>query len=141
MAKLVSEAPETLAYHFFAPYENSSSVTEEGFLRNVVEQMAQWHNCTDTLPEKLPDLQAQYHYFFDKPLEHIHVLVIDGLDEVTNWKLVPYLSRRLPENLHIILTVRDVGQDWAADYDLPKGQIEHLVLAGLTRNDVMQVMQ
>ncbi|MGH2415441.1 MAG: NACHT domain-containing protein, partial [Microcystaceae cyanobacterium] len=140
MAKLVSEASETFAYHFFAPYENPNSVTEEGFLRNVVEQMAHWHGCTDTFPEKLPDLDARYNCLLNKSLEHTHVLVIDGLDEVTNWKIARYLSRRLPDNLHIIVTVRDVAQDLAVNYDFPNEQTEYLQLGGLTRDDVAQVM-
>ncbi|NMG08926.1 hypothetical protein DP117_19330 [Brasilonema sp. UFV-L1] len=141
MAKLVSEASETFADHFFAPYENPNSVTEEGFLRNVIEQMAHWHGYTDTLPEKLPDLDALYHRLLGEPLEHTHVLVIDGLDEVTNWEIARYLRRRLPDNLHIIVTVRDVGQDLTLDYDFPKDQTEYLPLEGLTRNDVADVLR
>jgi hypothetical protein len=141
MAKLVSEATETLAYHFFAPSISDHSITEEGFLKNVIEQMAQWHNYTDSLPEKLPDLKALYQSFLDRPLKHPHVLIIDGLDEVRGWNLTPYVSRRLPENLHIILTVRDVGQDWIGDYDLPKEQTEHLSLKGLSTEDVAEVIR
>ncbi|MBW4604300.1 MAG: AAA family ATPase [Calothrix sp. FI2-JRJ7] len=124
IAKLVIEAPEKFAYHFFAPYENPNSVTEEGFLRNVVEQMALWHGYTNSLPKKLTDLQALYHNLLDKPLNSTHVLAIDGLDEVVNWKIAPHLSRRLPDNLHIILTIRDVGQDLAVDYDFPNNQTD-----------------
>jgi len=141
MAKLVSEAPKTFAYHFFAPSISDHSITEEGFLKNVIQQMAQWHNYTDSLPEKLPDLKALYQSFLDEPLKHPHVLVIDGLDEVTDWNLTPYVSRRLPENLHIILTVRYVEQDWICDYDLPKGQTEHLPLNGLSIEDVADVLR
>ena len=140
MAKLVNEAPKTFAYHFFATYEEARSVTEEGFLRNVVEQIADWHGYNNTLPEKLSDLQALYHNLLDKPLEHTHVLTIDGIDEV-NWKISSYLSRRLPDNLHIILTVRDVGQDLTVDYDFPSYQTEYLQLGGLSRDDVTDVLQ
>lgn len=140
MAKLLSEAPETFAYHFFATYEEPRSLTEEGFLRNVVEQMAGWHDYKDTLPEKLSELQALYHNLLDKPLEHSHVLIIDGIDEV-NWKISSYVSRRLPDNLHIILTVRDVGQDLTVDYDFHSYQTECLQLEGLSRDDVTDVLQ
>ena len=141
MANLVSGTPEAFAYHFFSPYTNASSVTEVGFLENVVEQMAQLHGLTEELPNNLPDLQALYHKFIDEKLERTQVLVLDGLDEVTTWKLHRYLSRRLPENLHIILTVRDVGQDWANDYQLPDKQFQHLPLGGLTRDDVVEVLR
>ena len=140
MANLVTNNPEAFAYHFFSPYTNASSVTEVGFLENVVEQMAQWHGHTEELPSKLPDLQALYHKFIDDKLERTQILVLDGLDEVSIWKLHPYLSRDLPDNLHVIVTIRDVEQDWANDYQLPKNQIQHLPLGGLTRDGVAEVL-
>lgn len=141
IAKFISEAQENFGYHFFAPYENPNSVTEEGFLKNIVEQMAQWQGYTETRRENLDDLRSLYQKLLDEPLENVHVLIIDGLDEVTSWNIAPYLRYRLPKNLHIIITVRDVGQDWVADYDLPKNQIEHLPLRGLTRDDVADVLR
>jgi hypothetical protein len=69
------------------------------------------------------------------------VLVLDALDELRTWKVAPYLMRRLPEKLHIILTVRDVGQDWLADYELPQEQTQHLRLGGLEQNDVAEVLR
>jgi hypothetical protein len=141
MANLVSGTPEAFAYHLFTSTYVSDGLSEDFFLRNVVEQLAQWHGHVEPLPERLHELSALYHKFIDGSLEHTQVLVLDGLDEVTTWKLKRYLSRRLPPNLHIILTVRDVGQDWAAEYGLPADQTEHLPLGGLTRDEVAQVLQ
>ena len=53
MANLVSRTPQAFAYHFFSPLYSSESLNEDFFLRNVVEQMAQWHGHTEQLPERL----------------------------------------------------------------------------------------
>jgi hypothetical protein len=65
--------------------------------------------------------------------------VLDGLDEVSQWKLAPYLGRRLPPHLHIIVTVRDVGQDWRADYGFPGDQVTPLPLGGLERSEIREL--
>jgi len=141
LAALVSQTPDAFAYHFFTPLYGESSLREDFFLRNVVEQMAQWHGHTEQLPTDLNELRALYQQFFDKPLERTRVLVLDGLDEVSTWSLAPYLSRRLPNGLHLILSVRDVGQDWQRDYQLPADQVTHLPLDGLQRDDVAEVLR
>jgi hypothetical protein len=141
IANLISRTPEAFAYHFFAPLYDRSSLSEEFFLRNVVEQMAQWHSYKEEPPDKLNDLRALYQQFIDEPLDRTQVLVLDGLDEVKDWKLSPYLSRRLPDNLHMIVTIRDVEQDWQAEYQFPSDQIEHMPLGGLDREGVAEVMR
>jgi hypothetical protein len=140
LANLVGHTPQAFAYHFFTPLYRDG-LSEEFFLRNVVEQMAQWHGHSEQLPDRLSELGALYQKFIAEPLEDTQVLVLDGLDEVTTWKLAPYLSRRLPSKLHLVLTVREVGQDWAGDYNLPSYQTSHLPLGGLTRDDVAKVLR
>jgi len=141
MASLVSSTPHAFAYHFFTPLYGDSSLTETFFLCNVVEQMAEWHGHMEQLPDRLNELRALYQQFIDERLERTQVLILDGLDEVTRWKLTPYLSRRLPEKLHIIVTVRDGGQNWLAEHKLPDDQTTHLPLGGLHRDDVAQVLR
>jgi len=108
MANLVSGTPEAFAYHFLTSTYVSDGLSEDLFLRNVVEQLAQWDGYKGLLPNTLHELSALYHMFLDEPLEHTQVLVLDGLDEVTAWKLNRCLGRRLPPNLHIILAVHVV---------------------------------
>jgi hypothetical protein len=140
MARLVSGASNAFAYHFFTAHYVETSLDESFFLRNVVGQMAQWHGLTGQIPGRLNDLRALYYQFRDEPLERTQVLVLDGLDEVTHWKLAPYLSRRLHEKLRVIVTVRDMSQDWRDAYQFPADQVTHLSLDGLTRDDVAQVL-
>ncbi len=161
LADLVSRTPTAFAYHFFTSlYDHSpdsldrdkatvqpvdhrlpdSLLSEFFFLRNVIEQMAQWHGHQGLLPGRLDELRALYHKLIDQPLKHTQILVLDGLDEVTHWKLDFYLCRRLPPNLHIIVTVRDGGQNWQTEYKFPDNQWSHLSLDGFNRDEVEQVM-
>jgi len=141
MANLVSRTPQAFAYHFFTSTYVADGLSEDFFLRNVVEQMAEWHGHKGVLPSTLHELSALYHKFLDEPLGRTQVLVLDGLDEVASWKLNQYLSRRAPPQLHIILTLRDLGQNWTREYGLPVDQIEHLPLGGLNRDEVAQVLK
>jgi hypothetical protein len=145
IAALVNRQREAFAYHFFTGLYTTSQGedvrSEKFFLQNVVQQMAAWHHEQGRLPDSINELRALYQKYVSAPLEKTRVLVLDGLDEVTTWSLKPYLSRLIALNLHIILTVRDVGQDWQNDYDLPAQQTQHLPLGGLTREDVALVLQ
>ena len=150
MANLVSRTPDAFAYHFFTPLYGQDSLSEVFFLRNVVQQMAQWHGYTEELPGQPNDLRALYHRFIREPLDKTQVLILDGLDEitllgrpdqVTRWKLDPYLSSPLPGNLHIIATLRDVGQDWRAQFKFPANQTTHLPLDGLAEYEVAEVLR
>jgi tetratricopeptide (TPR) repeat protein len=140
MAKLVSAAPEAYAYHFFTRLYGQDSLTEPFFVKNVVQQMAEWHTHTGELPDDLSELRALYQQFIREPLDKTQILVIDGLDEVT-WDLIPYVSGRLPDNLHLILTVRDVSQDWRGQYKLPADQLTHLPLGGLDEDNIAGVLR
>jgi WD40 repeat protein len=140
LAALMHRTPQAFAYHFFSPLYGNT-LDEHFFLRNVVQQMASWHKRTEEVPSDLNELRALYQQFLNTPLERPQVLVLDGLDEVTNWSLAPYLSRHLPACLHLILTIRDVGQDWHAKYQLPPDQVRHLMLDGLNRTTVEAVFR
>lgn len=136
VANLVAATPEAFAYHFFAPVYGAETLDEKFFLQNVLQQMAAWHGQRAELPDAINELRALYQEFVDTPLEHSQVLVLDGLDEVSQWKLAPYLGRRLPPRLHVIVTVRDVGQDWRTDYGFPGDQVTALPLGGLERGEI-----
>ena len=141
LASLVRRAPQTIAYHFFAPNDVIESVDEAFFVRNAVQQMVSWHGIDGDLPTALADLKALYHELLDRPVEPGRVLVLDGVDEVRDWSLRYYLNRPLPIGLNVVLSVRDVGQDWRDDYGLPAEQTTELALGGFTREDVARVLQ
>jgi hypothetical protein len=68
-------------------------------------------------------------------------VLIDGLDEVHDWSLRRYLSAAVAPNVHVVVAVRDYGQNWAADYGFPPAQVHHLALSGLTRRDVEAILK
>ena len=136
VANLVAATPEAFAYHFFAPVYGAETLDEKFFLQSVLQQMAAWHDQRPELPDAINELRALYQAFVDTPLEQSQVLVLDGLDEVSQWKLAPYLGRRLPPRLHVIVTVRDTGQDWRTDYGFPSDQVTTLPLGGLERSEI-----
>jgi hypothetical protein len=141
MANLISSTPDAFAYHFFTNTHGAGGLREEFFLGSVVEQLAQRHGQTGELPSALDERRALYHEFMREPLERTQVLVLDGLDEVTDWDLSPYLSVRLPRLFHVIATVRDVGQNWLREYGLPPEQTLELALGGLTGDEVVDVLR
>lgn len=140
MARAIQLNPEAFAYHFFAPLF-SDSLSELFFLRNVAEQMALWYNDTPPLPTDLASLRSRYLDFLEKPPDQNRTLILDGLDEVTEWNLAFYLARRLPPRLHLVLTVRDVGQDPVIRYRLPSDQTTTILLGGLSRAEVADVLR
>jgi hypothetical protein len=141
IANLVGGTPEAFAYHFFTSLYGDRSLDEGFFLRNVVQQLAQWHGHSAELPDDLEQQQSLYQNLIDQRLDRTGILVLDGVDEVTRWKLEPYLSRRLPDHLRVIVTLRDVGQDWRTGFAFPADQVMHLPLDGLDRDGVADVLR
>ncbi len=139
-ASLVAGSGGGIAFHFFTPLHGAETLSESFFLKSVLEQMAAWHGEVWDLPSTLDELRAAYQRAMDSPLTGVGVLVLDGLDEVRDWDLAPYLSRTLPTGMRIIVTVRDVGQDWRAQYRFPLSQLEHIQLGGLDRAGVLAVL-
>ena len=66
MAALITAAPDTFAYHFFTSLYGADGLSEYEFLRNVVEQIAPWHDHKGELPTDLNELRALYQKFILK---------------------------------------------------------------------------
>jgi hypothetical protein len=146
--KLVELNRDITAYHFFTDLYGSESgsefLSEQFFLKNVVEQIRLWNFFpydTWEAPTTLSGWVAAYQQLITTPLREKHILLIDGLDEVKAWSLRPYLTAELPNNLKIIVTLRDLGQAWVNEYGFPKTQTQHVPLVGLTRADVRDVLR
>ena len=146
--RLVQLYREITAYHFFTGLyksEASSAIfSEQFFLENVVEQLKLWHPWTvqqGQIPTTLAGWVAAYQDLLGRALSEKRILLIDGLDEVKSWDLSPYLRIAPPGNLKIIVSVRDVGQDWLSEFKFPKNAVKHLPLDGLNRADVRKVLE
>jgi hypothetical protein len=147
-ARLVQLFREITAYHFFTGLYKSAAdseiFSEQFFLQNVVEQLKLWHPWTvqhGETPTTLAGWVAAYQDLLSRALDEKRILLIDGLDEVKTWDLSPYLRIGPPANLKIIVTVRDVGQDWLSEFRFPKNATKHLPLGGLNRSDVRQFLE
>ncbi len=139
-ASLVVGAGGSIAFHFFTPLYGQETLSEAFFLKSVLEQMAALHGEVWELPPTLDELRAAYQRAIDSPLAGTGVLVLDGIDEVRGWSLAPYLSRTLQTGLRVIVTVRDVGQNWRGEYRFPPAQLLHVELDGLDRAGVGAVL-
>jgi hypothetical protein len=135
-ARLANREPGRIAYHFFSRLYGSGGLDERFFLQDVVQQLTLLDGREEQTPESIEQLRALYHHLLSQSARDSRVLVLDGLDEITAWDITPYLSRHLPANTHVILTVRDVGQDWVTAYGIPADQATHLELDGLSREEL-----
>ena len=141
-AKMIGLNRESCAYHFFTTRYASATrdmLTEQGYLSNVVQQLRLWEFSTvDTweIPTTVSGWVATYHQLVKRDLRERHILLVDALDEAS-FGLGPYLNVTPGRNLKIIVTVRDVGQDWEADYGFPGTHTPRsLALAGFSSTDV-----
>ena len=145
--KLIEAHRDVTAYHFFTTlYRKTESdfLSEQFFLTSAVEQMKSWQLSPGGIsgtPTTLSGWVAAYHNLLTRSLQEPRLLVLDGLDEVKEWSLRPYLNVKLPANLKVIVTIRDVGQDWAEEYGFPDDQTHHLALDGFSRADVAEVLR
>jgi hypothetical protein len=134
-----------LAYHFFTStygnIEGSDVRSERFFLRNVLQQISPWRRYIADLPESVNELAALYNQLLTTPFESPHLLVLDGLDEADARMLSRYLKRELPARMHVVASVRDLGQDWRRDYSLPPRQTRQLALPGLSPEDVAEILR
>jgi hypothetical protein len=140
--KVIEAHREIAAYHFFRNMYGAleeEALSEKFFLKNVVDQLRLWElSFTDRWDAPTTDSGwvAAYQHLFATPLREQRILLLDGLDEVADWRLQPYLSVTPPQNMKVIVTVRDVGGSWRQTYGFPEHCTQHLALEGLSRADV-----
>lgn len=150
MANLVDRDSLANAYHFFNATEAPQSLDPDTYFRNIVEVMAEWHQYRAELPKDVADLKGIYHQLIALPLDRPRTLILNWLDEVP-WSEIPWsnfakmLAEKLPANMHVIITIRDVGQDWEQDilakFGLPTDQTTRYRMKGLGPEQVKAVFQ
>ncbi len=142
MAALIQATPEAFAYHFFNPANVPYSIHEIHFLRNVVQQISQWReHHGELVPDRLDELNALYNQMMSMEMEGTRILVLDGIDEVSAWPIQNYLPHPLPRGLHVIVTLRDVGQNWREEYGFRPEETDHLALDGLSSEDIVELLR
>lgn len=146
--RIVERNRSIAGYHFFTTLYGSDGdsefLSELFFVKSATEQMRLWQFMPYdnwTAPTTLSGWVAAYQQALTTASKEKHVLVLDGLDEVKTWSLRPYLMTPPADNLKVIATVRDVGQDWAGEFGFPRAHTKHLPLEGLTRGDVRDALR
>ncbi|MEX5300888.1 trypsin-like peptidase domain-containing protein [Kocuria sabuli] len=131
LAHLVRSNPERYGYHFFTGrFDQGQWLDEAFFLRSLMEQVEFGQPVALGNEHDLPSLRARFRRFLSTPRLGAAVCVlVDGLDEVQSWKPSDYFGFRMPEGVHVIISFRDTGQDWRAEYRL--ADADHLPLDGL----------
>src|SRR6266542_102156 len=126
-----------------APQFSTDSLDEGFFLRNMVQQLASWHDKRVDIPDerRVSELRALYFKYLGQPVRRRAVVIVDGLDEVTGWRVAQYFGQRLPRRLNVILSVRDVGQNVLDEFALPRAHSVQVRLGGLTHAGVAAVLR
>jgi WD40 repeat protein len=141
LASLVRGDPDRYAYHFLTHRYDPQWLDEAFFLQSILEQLDP--AISAELPTlDLPRLKARFQAQLAArtgALASARVLLLDGLDEVPGWSPADYLAVILPEGTHVIVSIRDVGQDWASQYRLPTDQLTVLPLDGFNRDAITAV--
>jgi hypothetical protein len=130
IATMLSQRPSRVAYHLFSRWYGADGLEESFFLQDIVQQLMWLQGRDDEIPESVMKLRAIYHNVMSQPASSSITVVLDGLDEVTEWQLRPYLSRRLADNVRFVVTVQD-EQDSAVKYCIPPEETSFLRLIEL----------
>lgn len=118
LAHLVRSDPHRYAYHFFS-VQNGAWLGEKFFLRSMLQQLAPASTREELHQMELEELQGAFANALTNPPDGAgRVILIDGLDEVQDWNLDHYLKVQIPEDVHVIVSIRDTGQDWRTQYGL-----------------------
>jgi hypothetical protein len=127
IAGLLNQRPERIAYHFFSQWYSDGGLDESFFLQDILQQLVFLLGRDEEIPESIGQLRAMYHHLMSQPADSPVTVVLDGVDEVTSWQLRPYLSRRLPDMVRVVITMQD-EQASAAKYYIPAEQTTLLKL-------------
>jgi len=127
IATLLSQRHSRVAYHLFSRWYGDDGLDELFFLQDIVQQLMWLQGRDDKIPESLMKLRAMYHNMMSQPASSPITVVLDGLDEVTEWQLWPYLIGPLPTNVRFIVTMQDAHES-AVKYCIPPEETSFLRL-------------
>jgi WD40 repeat protein len=130
------------AFHFFTSRYDPYWLDEVFFLRNILQQLSLSSADDDFSQLDRLSLQATLHqrlYEAAASSRTPNVLIFDGIDEIHGWSIANYIGGALPKNFHIIVSIRDTGQDWRGTYRLHGPDIIELRLGGLGAKSVVDL--
>lgn len=130
------------AFHFFTSRYDPYWLDEVFFLRNTLQQMSPGSSVDDFSQMDRVSLQAALHQRLHEAAASSgfpDVLILDGIDEIYGWSIANYVSGALPKHFHIIVSIRDTGQDWRGKYRLQRPDITELRLDGFGETSVVDL--
>ncbi len=135
-AALYRMDPDRYIPHFFTSRWYSDWVTEDWFLRNLIEQLSPQSPETDLQQRRSRALRL-----LSEPLSR--TLLFDGIDE-SSFSLRPYVGRQMRGGAKGILTVRDTGIDkdaWLRSQGIPSQAVTWVTLGGLTEREAIELFR
>jgi hypothetical protein len=111
---------QAVCYHFMNRSEDSAG--ERSTLEDLCEQLAAYHGLAGTITESVERLRNLYPRMLAVPPlpGHKLVLVLDGLDEATDWEpRAAHFPPNLPAGVYVIFSARKIPDtDWPAKIGL-----------------------
>ncbi len=111
---------QAVCYHFMNRSEDSAG--ERSTLEDLCEQLAAYHGLGGTITESVERLRNLYPKLLAIPPlpGHKLVLVLDGVDEATDWEPRPiHFPLKLPDGVYVIFSARTMPDtDWPAKVGL-----------------------
>lgn len=132
---------QPVCYHFMNRSEDSAG--ERATLEDLCEQLAAHHGLGGTITESVERLRNLYPKLLAIPPlpGHKLVLVLDGLDEATDWEPRPiHFPPNLPPGLFVVFSARQIpNTDWLAKCGLT-GRAETRQLGALGKAQIKDLL-
>lgn len=113
--------------------------SEDFCLRNLCEQLCEFHGLGGELPQTGVPLQNVYAELLALlPPPHVRLaVVLDGLDEAVGWAPRPTMFKGLSSGTTVVFSARTiVGRHWLAELKLTLEQVQELTLDRMTLAEV-----
>ena len=132
---------QPVAYAFINRLAGHAS--EDGTLRALCQQLAEFHGETTAVPASIGELHARYLELLTTPPVGTSIaVVIDGLDEADGWTATRDLFPPiLPEGVAVVLSAREVAdRDWIEVVGLKSAKPQRLRLGTLDAAQIGEVV-
>jgi hypothetical protein len=129
-------------YHFISQRDDMLSQADFSF-RSLCQQLVAIHGFGGELPSSTAEVRGLFSVLLriPAPADRRIVVVLDGLDEASDWSAGPGLfPRELPAGVHVVFSAREVAdRDWLDQLGL-HGEVNLLRLGRLDIDGVRDVL-
>jgi WD40 repeat protein len=142
LAEFAQQLGARAAFHFFTSRYDPYWLDEVFFLRNVLQQLSADPTADDYPNLDRLSLQSMLHQRLGEATHSNgtpDVLILDGIDEIQGWSIANYVAGASPKHLHVIVSIRDTGQEWRSKYRLQGPDVKELRLDGFGEESVVEL--